>query len=118
MDSIIHDALSVLQIPYYKDLYGPERKPVLFHLHFQVNPTPANSRRKFNIKSARESNPASFLHWVGRVPEMQADIMASYKRLVSSLCLDGFAFTFAHRRKRRRRDGKKLLPAGVDGPTY
>lgn len=83
VDSILHDALSVLQIPYYKDLYGPRRKPLLFHLHFQVNPTPANSRRKFNLISARESNPASFLHWVGRVPEMQADVVASYRRLVS-----------------------------------
>ncbi|ORY72575.1 hypothetical protein BCR35DRAFT_307588 [Leucosporidium creatinivorum] len=82
VDSILLDALSVLQIPYFKDLYGPERKPLLFHLHFQVNPTPANARRKFNLKSARDSTPPSFINWVRSIPEMQERVVESYRDLL------------------------------------
>lgn len=84
VDSILDEVISVLQVAHFPHLYGPERRPIFFHLHFALNPEPQNARRKFNLVSARDSTVESFLNWARAVPDMEDDVVEAYAAHVGS----------------------------------
>lgn len=84
MSSIIEELVAVVEIPYFPNLRGAERSPLYLHLHWVLNPSPANPRQAFQISSAKASTAADLLDFVRSIEGMSEEIVTSYAETFAS----------------------------------